>query len=638
MPSTTPFEDFDREVTAFQSRLHDLRAARGVIAEGDDESEALLVELETAAEELRVAHEELWVSEAEQAEQAATEDQDRYVLRAAFRDLPLPVMLLHRDGRIRRVNQRCLNLLELNADYLSGRPLPALVELPQRSALRAQLAAVTRGRGTRTVTLTFVVRGQSRPVRALLGALHVPNDPKAVIAVVLVPTDEAVVDDATDPNEEGAAAAPTTAGLPAVVRRLDLVTSVAQLLTGSHGDPEAAISQALGDLLSVEFADWIIVDLLGANGLVRVAVCGPEDRIDRAVLAAIQEAEPDDAALPATVAQQGQSQLLIHLDDYSVLGADREGIPLAGRMRARSLLCLPIGGEAVLGTITAVRTARSSYFALADLATLQDVGALLAGTLRAERRFVRQRKSHLTLRDLLTPTSVVLEELDVAWLYRPATSEDDPGSVVFDLYGSNAGGNILLAEAATPGGHAAPELVALRQSARTLGVVQTDPVRLLEEVMARLGALGGLHIPLLTSAAHVKSTAAGTAVRLVSAGHLSSLHRRTDGRVQPVDGGGSALEGAAAPVLHFRDLDLEPGEALVMFTTSLYDVRARTSDTFGRSGALAQAVARASAGSAQDIIDQIGAALTTFDVDEGLPLDVLALCLRVPERAESPGG
>lgn len=631
MPSHTPFEDFDRDVAAFQSRLRDLRAARGVTAEGDDGSEALFLELETAAEELRVAHEELWVSEAEHAEQAATEDQDRYVLRAAFRDLPLPVLLLHRDGRIRRANQRCLNLLELSADYLSGRPLPSLVELPQRSALRSQLAAVTRGRGTRTVTLTFVVRGHSRPVRALLGALQVPNDPKPVIAVVLVPNDEAVADVPADPNDESAAAPiQLTAGLPAVVRRLDLVTSVAQLLTASHGDPEAALCRALGDLLCVEFADWIIVDLLGADGLVRVAVCGPEDRVDRAVLAAIQEAEPDDAALPAVVAQEGQSQLLIHLDDYSVLGEDREGIPLAGRMRARSLLCLPIGGETVLGTITAARTARSSYFALADLAALEDVAGLLAGTLRAERRFVRQRKSHVTLRDLLTPTSVALDDLDVAWLYRPATSGEDPGSVVFDLYASNAGGNVLIAEAATAGGHAATDLVALRQSARTLGVVQTDPVRLLEDVMARMAALGGLRTPLLTSAAHLKSTAAGTAVRLVSAGHLSCLHLRTDGRVQAVDGGGIALAGAAAPVLHFRDLDLEPGEALVIFTTSLYDVRARTGDTFGRSGALAQAVARAGAGSAQAIIDHLGAALTTFDVDGGLPLDVLALCLRVP--------
>ncbi|MDQ3455263.1 MAG: SpoIIE family protein phosphatase [Actinomycetota bacterium] len=626
------FEDFDREVAAFQSRLRDLRAARRVTAEGDDENEALFLELETAAEELRVAHEELWVSDAEQADQAATEDQDRYVLRAAFRDLPLPVMLLYRDGRIRRVNQRCLNLLELSADYLSGRPLPALVELPQRSALRSQIAAVTRRRGTRTVTLTFVVRGRVRSVRALLGALHVPNDPKPVIAAVLIPTDDALADDPAGPSGEDAAAvlARTTAGLPALVRRLDLVTSVAQLLTSSHGDPDAAIARALGDLLCVEFADWIIVDLMRADGLVRAAVCGPEGATDREVLAAIQEAEPYEAALPAVVAQEGQSQLLIHLDDYSVLGEDRDGVPLAGRMRARSLLCLPIGGEAVLGTITAARTAGSSYFALADLAALEDVGGLLGGALRAERRFVRQHRSHLTLRDLLIPTSVTLEQLDVAWLYRPATSEEDPGSVVFDLYPSNSGGNILLAETATAGGHAATELVALRQSARTLGLAQADPVGLLEDVTARLSALGGLRTPVLTSAAHVSSTATGAAVRLVSAGHHLSLHRRLDGRVQAVDGGGRALEGGAEAVLHFRDLDLVPGEALVMFTTSLYDVRARTGDTFGRSGALAQAVARAGSGSAQSIVDQIGAALATFDIDDGLPLDVLALCLRVP--------
>lgn len=640
MPPNKPFEDFDREVAAFQSRLRELRAARGVTAEGDDESEPLFFELETAAEELRVAHEELWVSDAEQAERAATEDQDRYILRATFRDLPLPVLLLHRDGRIRRVNQRCLNLLELSADYLSGRPLPALVELPQRSALRSQIAAVTRGRGTRGVALTFVVRGRARSVRALLGALHVPDDPKPVIAVVLIPAEETVADDPAGPDEAATAPAPTTAGLPAMVRRLDLVTSVAQLLTASHGDPDAAIARALGDLLCLEFADWIIVDLLGPEGLVRIAVCGPEDPADRAVLAAIQEAEPDDAALPAVVAQAGQSQLLIHLDDYSVLGEDREGVPLAGRMRARSLLCLPIGGaaggggggETVLGAITAARTARSSYFALADLATLEDVGGLLGGALRAERRFLRQRWSHLTLRDLLVPTSVALAPLDVAWLYQPATSDADPGSVVFDLYASGSGGNILLAETASAGAHAATELVALRQSARTLSVAQADPVRLLTEVTARAGALGGLRTPVQASAATIRDTLSGAAVRLVSAGHHSSLHRRTDGRVRAVDGGGSALAAGVEPELHCGDLVLQRGEALVMFTTSLYDVRARTGDTFGRSGALAQAVARADGRSAQGIADQIGAALTTFDIDDGLPLDVLALCLRVRDE------
>lgn len=631
MGSSAPFEDFDREVAAFQSRLQDLRAARALTPPDQAESEALFLELETAAEELRVAHEELWVSQTEQAERASTEDQDRYVLRAAFRDLPLPVLLLHRDGRIRRANQRCLNLLQLSADYLSGRPLPALVDLPQRSALRSQLAAVTHGHGTRAVELSFVVGGRPRAVRALLGALSVSTDPKPVIAVVLIPTEDDVADDPAALGERTApAAGGATVELPGLVRRLDLVTAVARLLTGSHGEADTATAQALADLLCTDFAEWILLDLLGPDGLVRVAVGGPAGRMDPEVLAVVQEAGPDDAELPATVARQGQSQLLAHLDDYALLGTDRDGVPLAGRLRARSLLCVPIKGKDVLGTITAARTARSSYFALADLAALEDVGALLGEALDAERHFLRQRRSHSTLRELLVPTSVSFGDLDIAWLYRPASNAEDPGSVALDLYAVGSGANILLAETPSAGGRAAADLVAFRQSMRTLGVQETDPSQLLKDVVARAGLLRGVSTPIHATGTHIGVAAGGTAVRLVSAGQQTSLHLRGDGRVQSVDGGGLALEVGSEPVLHERDLELEPGSALVMFTNSLYDVPGRSGDTFGRSGALAQAVARAGGESAQTIIDQVGAALSTFDLADGLPSDVLALCLRAP--------
>ena len=61
-----------------------------------------------------------------------------------FSDAPVPLLVLDRDGTIRRVNRRAADLLGAGAGYASGKLFTAFVALPARAAVHAQLAAVAR--------------------------------------------------------------------------------------------------------------------------------------------------------------------------------------------------------------------------------------------------------------------------------------------------------------------------------------------------------------------------------------------------------------------------------------------------------------------------------------------------------------
>src|SRR5436190_12132105 len=105
--------------------------------------DAALAELDAAIDALAAVQ---GVSEDGPPDEAALDalHAERGTLRALFHDAPVALILVERDGTVRRVNQAAGELLDTGTGYATGRPFTAFVDLPSRAAVDSQLAAVIR--------------------------------------------------------------------------------------------------------------------------------------------------------------------------------------------------------------------------------------------------------------------------------------------------------------------------------------------------------------------------------------------------------------------------------------------------------------------------------------------------------------
>jgi len=116
--------------------------------------DAALAELDAAVDALAAAQDG---SAAGPPDEAALDalHAERRLLRALFHEAPVALILVERDGTVRRVNQAAGALLDTGSGYATGRSFTAFVNLPSRAAVDSLLAAVIR-------------TGQARQVRCEL--------------------------------------------------------------------------------------------------------------------------------------------------------------------------------------------------------------------------------------------------------------------------------------------------------------------------------------------------------------------------------------------------------------------------------------------------------------------------------------
>ncbi|CAN5274479.1 hypothetical protein BH20ACT5_BH20ACT5_17000 [soil metagenome] len=633
--------DFDREITGFQDRLEELRAAYSLRPQDDPTVAATFLELETAAEELRVAHEELTSRGEDVSSRQVGADRDRQLMRAVFRDLPLPLFLLDRDGRIRRSNQRGGEVLSAPTDYVSGKPFPAFVHVPLRAAFRSELAAVLRGQGERVLATSLLREGAEHPARLMLSLVQVPADPRPLVAVLVLPSLDPGHRQADRPKPPAEGRQPVSADSDITVRsvtwRLDLTSALTRILLDEHGRTEAATLQAIADLLCVEFADWVLIDLVRRAELTRAIVCGPSDADARALTVAVERADVGKGELPCAVIDGDGPVLEAHLEDLDLLGADDRGIPFLTAMAGHSVICirLALDGDPI-GAITAVRTTGRPPFGLIDLALLQDLADHLARALRTQRRIHRRDDLADAVRGRLLPATVRTPPgVEIATLVRAADDDAELVGDFFDVFESQAGWGIMLGEAAGTGDAAAAQAAVVRHAIRSFALTTDDPLqwlRLADEAVRRLPDSD--RTVRVVTAALTSDPAGGLELTLASAGNLSSLLIRADGRVQRVDGGGRPLGTNDGPEQHQDSLTVSVGDCLLMFSPAMLDLTNEQDERFDASGALTRGMARASGQSATAILTALDNELLAF-ARSGRRRDIGAIAI-CPAAVPSP--
>jgi serine phosphatase RsbU (regulator of sigma subunit)/PAS domain-containing protein len=557
---------------------------------------------------------------------------DRRLLHAVFSQLPVPVFLIGQDGTIRRANSAAAQLLGSAPGYATGRQFAALVNLPDRARVRAELTEAFRSAEPRRVScgmlgaaglvdaalslrmaglrgdadqliVTVAARGPAGQAggaagQAAAAAGQVGGAPGRTGGVAGRAGGEASqaggeAGGAGQPAPgSGGRPGPAAAEHPAVAADLELVRQLSWRLDLSAGlgrmllehvtAGEPAMVQRCARMLAGTLASYVIIDVESGGRLRRRFVTGPDDPAADELARIAADASPGPESAPALVHASGSSQLLTHAEDTSVLGAGPDGTPLTVLLQAASLLCVPLAdGERCYGALTLVRQAGDGYFTMTDVAVAESAGEQLALAIRAGRTFRRYSAVADAFRASLLPRELPrFAGLEFAAAHIGA-QDTEIGGDFYDVYQTDEGTGLVIGTACGAVRNAVSVTSVARNAVRAFARAALDPAGVLGRANEVLLA-ENLNGEFVTAHAMTLVWDRGALrVALGSAGHPAPTLITADGQVRQLRGGGQPLGIFADAEPAVQQLELATGDALFFPTAGLAGARHSERGSFG---------------------------------------------------------
>ncbi|MQA83127.1 MAG: SpoIIE family protein phosphatase [Streptosporangiales bacterium] len=566
---------------------------------------------------------------------------ERRVLPALFQELPLPVFLLDCGGAIRHANRGAVELLATAPGHVTGKSLPLLVDLSHRAALRSRLSALLRDGGALSFDTRFGRQGGFTDVRLHLVRLDQPGGAQPLVAAVATPfvapgfggpapRDGPHLDGATVMGPKDGSGGKDAEGqsgrrdedeqvLVAAARRIDLLARTARLLLheDSLNEP-VALARAAG-LLQGAFADWAVIDLVRENEVQRAVVVGPEDADGRSGSRLLGELDPTASEIPCDVIETGTSVLYPLVEGETAgesggqgggndeaFGVTEDGLPVLVALHAGSVLCVPLRDDTdVLGVLTLVRRVGRPRFGPADLGLAEELGEHLGLAIRTERNYQRRSEVAQALQASLLPRSLpTIPGLELAAAYRTATEGIEVGGDFYDVFDSPGGCGLVLGDVCGKGEDAAAITAMVRHGVRLLGLWNDRPTEVLRQVNHAMVVQQEIGRFATVVAAHLRWGNGRLLVRLASAGHPWPLVLRAAGGVHLVSGGGLPLGVFDDAEPNGQELELFPGDTLLLYSDGVTEARGPGGQLYGEQG-LADVVARGAGLSASALVKAV---------------------------------
>jgi serine phosphatase RsbU (regulator of sigma subunit)/PAS domain-containing protein len=500
--------------------------------------------------ELERAHDELEAILAGVADAVTVQGPDgglTYVNDAAVRLLGEPIGLPDRGALIAAPPAQLAAGFEILGE--DGEPFP-LEQLPGRRALAGEEPepVIVRYR-VRATGETRWSRVKARPLRAPGGGVTQAIN---------------VIEDITD--------------LKQAEETQRLLAEAGRVLAGSL-DYEDTL-QRVAWLAVPELADWCMGDVVGENGLQRVAVAHADPA--RAGLAEAMRGlliDPDAALGPAAVVRSGRSELHPDVDDEHLRGAARnpDHFELVKHIGVRSATSVPmtVRGQR-LGVMTLSTAESGRTLGPEQLAVHEELGRRAAVAVDSA-RLHRQRSAiaHTLQSSLLPPVLPEISGVDAAALYRAAGEGIDVGGDFYDLF--NVAGDEWIAvvgDVCGKGTEAAAVTALARYTIRTAAVRRRSPASILawlNDSMCRQDLQGRF---CTIACVHLDTSRPAIRVAVSCGGHPPALLRRADGAVEELGTAGTLLGLVRDPQLSDQRSELRPGDALVLFTDGITEARA----------------------------------------------------------------
>jgi serine phosphatase RsbU (regulator of sigma subunit)/PAS domain-containing protein len=380
-----------------------------------------------------------------------------------------------------------------------------------------------------------------------------------------------------------------------------------------------------------DLADWCMVDVLGENGLQRVAVAHADP--GRADLAAAMQGvivDPAGSVGPARVARTGRAELHLtvdaeHVRDAALNPVHRELLEQLG-VRSAASVPMTVRGQRV-GVMTLSTAESGRTLGTDQLAVLEELGRRAAVAVDSARLHRQRSAIARTLQQsLLPPVLPEIPGIETAALYRAAGEGTEVGGDFYDLFTVGEDEWIaVIGDVCGKGAEAAAVTALARYTIRTAAVRRRSPaaiLRWLNDAMVRQDLDGRF---CTIACVHLDTSRPEIRVTLACGGHPPALLRRVLGEVEEVGTPGTLLGLLPDVQLDDRRADLTPGDALVLFTDGITDARAP--ERVLEPEQLHDALRAVPAGSAQRIVEHLAAVAVG---KEGTPPrdDIAILALR----------
>ncbi|WP_345437754.1 SpoIIE family protein phosphatase [Actinoallomurus vinaceus] len=339
-------------------------------------------------------------------------------------------------------------------------------------------------------------------------------------------------------------------------------------------------------------------------------------RIRRAATAARTKIQEDLLAAWCPVEEKAVARLPV----CGTTEVSRRPPPVPGpwhRLGVTGHVCVPLVDRGrVLGALTLLATAErpldGRIVALAEeLARRAAASATNAYQYTQRVRLARDLQAGLLLPDLPEPPGAT-----VASFYEPAGEGLEIGGDFYDLFRLDDDcWAFMIGDVCGRGAVAATMTGLVRHTVRAVARLGCDPVAVADAVNVALLERAAQHgVGFVTLVYGELDTSGGRlGGKLIRAGHLSPLHRRADGTVDPLDVPGMLLGVGSDLHIEPYEITLGPGESLVMVTDGITEARSAAGTFFGEEGVIEALIARGSgARTAQDVLDAITGGLCGF--------------------------
>ncbi len=374
------------------------------------------------------------------------------------------------------------------------------------------------------------------------------------------------------------------------------------------------IRETLGNVARLavgDFCDLCIFDLLE----------GPEERLYSTAAAhrdpACERELLDVGALvydrelrvhhTVRVTETGRSYFVRRMDDKVIIAhaASKRHAEFMQRLHYRALIVVPaVANGEIFGALTFVLTGEDRDFDDSDLEFAEELGRRAGSACLNARLYTRERHIAATLQHAFLPVGFPLRPgVRFDALYRPASDDVELGGDWYDVFETRRGEVVIaIGDVAGTGVHAARTMVQLREAIRVASVRTVDPAEILCLANDSLFVESGDRFASAWVAVIPVNAARLT---YAGAGHPPPFVRRADASVEQLLPSGQMLGVTSECEVDNRELGIEPGMLLVLYTDGLTEisrdvigaereiVNALRSDAVARAASPARALERA---------------------------------------------
>jgi serine phosphatase RsbU (regulator of sigma subunit) len=392
--------------------------------------------------------------------------------------------------------------------------------------------------------------------------------------------------------------------------------------------------------------DWCTVNMIEFDGTITRATVAHVDPAKERLIVELHDSHPHDPSATTgvpRVLRTGEPELYSRIDSKLLerTANNPDYLRIVNELGMFSCMIVPLKAHGeTLGAATLVSSETERVYEPADLeiagelarrAALQLYNARLFQTVD-ESRAKFSNMARILQRSLLPPELPSMPGLDVAALYRPAADTLDVGGDFYDLFENGDGDwGVVMGDVQGHGAAAAAITALARYTLRANAQRLSRPVHVLYQVNK---ALLNHEEERFLSAVFAKISLEKTPHAVIScAGHPKPMIVRHDGRVEVAGGEGMLLGLFAAPDLSEQSVDLEPGDALVLYTDGLTEAGAPR-NMLGEEG-FRQVLHRCVGMTAEQVCSSIDEVLMTWRGERGHRDDCAVLVLRVKTESEA---